>query len=238
MQPRNRVTATKMDLPARGRRTSTAQRRDARSGSVREGARGPYARGVERRRALLEAVLRIVTRDGVAAVTHRAVAAESEASLRATTYYFATKEDMIREAFRFFCEQSLEQIDATSQRYLGRDVGPGDAVAMIFENVLKEWDNPNTSWVAEFELILAIAREPSFAPEYRAFQRRLDLGLKTTMRRIGSSDPARDARIVLAFLRGFELEQLSRPDRKTWQRKMRADLSRLVTSLLDARVLA
>ena len=212
---------------------SASEARNASSGGAREGARGPYARGVERRRALLEAVLRIVTRDGVAAVTHRAVAAESEASLRATTYYFATKDDMIREAFRFFCEQSLEQIDATSQHYLGREVGPGDAVAMILENVLKEWDNPNTSWVAEFELILAIAREPSFAPEYRAFQQRLDLGLKTTMQRIGSKHPARDARIVLAFLRGFELEQLSKPDRKSWQRRMRADLSYLVTALMD-----
>ena len=195
-------------------------------------ARGPYARGVERRRALLEAVLRIVKREGVAAVTHRAVAAESEASLRATTYYFATKDDMIREAFRFFCEQSLEQIDATAAHYRDRAVGSGDAVAMIFENVLKEWDNPNTSWVAEFELILAIAREPAFAPEYRAFQERLDTGLKWTMERIGSTDPVRDARIVLAFLRGFELEQLSRPERKAWQRKMRSDLAHLVDSLL------
>jgi AcrR family transcriptional regulator len=176
-----------------------------------------------------------VTRDGVAAVTHRAVAAESEASLRATTYYFATKEDMIREAFRFFCEESLAQIEATSARYLDRDVAPGDAVAMIFENVLKEWDNPNTSWVAEFELILAIAREPSFAPEYRAFQLRLDAGLKTTMQRIGSKNPTRDARIVLAFLRGFELEQLSRPDRKVWKRRMRSDLSHLVAALLGSK---
>ncbi len=232
MQPRNRATAPKLDLRTKRRRTPTSPQRDASSGGAREGARGPYAPGVERRRALLEAVLRIVTRDGVAAVTHRAVAAESDASLRATTYYFATKEDMIREAFRFFCEQSLEQIDATSQRYLDREVGAADAVAMIFENVLKEWDNPNTSWVAEFELILAIAREPSFAPEYRAFQRRLDLGLKTTMERIGSKHPVRDARIVLAFLRGFELEQLSRPERKAWQRKMRADLSHLVSALL------
>jgi DNA-binding transcriptional regulator YbjK len=177
-------------------------------------------------------VLRIVTREGVAAVTHRAVAAESEASLRATTYYFATKDDMIREAFRFFCEQSLEQIDATGEAYRNRPVRPGDAVAMIFENVLKEWDNPNTSWVAEFELILAIAREPSFAPEYRAFQERLDAGLAQTMEKIGSREPARDARIVLAFLRGFELEQLSRPDRRAWQRKMRSDLAGLVDALL------
>ncbi len=225
MQLRNRATASSGGLGPTGRPASTSEGR---------GPRGPYARGVERRIALLEAVLRIVTRDGVAAVTHRAVAAESKASLRSTTYYIATKEDMIREAFRFFCERSLEQIDTTSRRYADREVGPGDAVAMIFEIVLKEWDNPDTSWVAEFELILAIAREPSFAPEYRAFQRRIDLGLTMTMQRIGSHNPARDARIVLAFLRGFELEQLSRPDRKRWQRRMRADLSYLVGALLDS----
>jgi len=166
MQPRKRATATKVDRPASRSRTNGSERRNAVAPGAQEGVRGPYARGVERRKALLEAVLRIVTRDGVAAVTHRAVAAESESSLRATTYYFATKEDMIREAFRFFCEESLEQIDATSERYLDREVGPGDAVSMIFENVLKEWDNPNTSWVAEFELILAIAREPSFATRF------------------------------------------------------------------------
>ena len=223
-----------MAAPAGRARKGRGRVSDRNGGDVpaNERARGPYARGVERRRALLEAVLRIVTREGVVAVTHRAVAAESESSLRATTYYFATKDDMIREAFRFFCEQSLEQIDATSQRYRNRPVASGDAVAMIFENVLKEWDNPNTSWVAEFELILAIAREPAFAPEYRAFQDRLDEGLQLTMERIGSKDPARDARIILAFLRGFELEQLSRPERKAWQRKMRSDLSHLLESLL------
>ena len=221
-------------------RTGVRTRRDSRNGRngavgrafEKEGVRGPYARGVERRRTLLEAVLRIVTADGVGAVTHRAVAAEAGASLRATTYYFATKEDMIREAFRFFSEQSLEQIDAVGRHYLGRRVGPGDAVELLFRTIQKEWDNPNTSWVAEFELILAIAREPSFAPEYRAFQERLDTGLKEMMKRIGSRQPTRDARIVLAFLRGFELEQLSRPDRKSWQRKLRSDLTHLVTALL------
>ena len=200
--------------------------------------RGPYARGVQRRRELLEAVLRIVARDGVAAVTHRAVAAEAEAPLPATTYYFAAKEDMIREAFRFFAEQSIEQIDEVSERYLDRDVGPEDAVALIFETVVQESRNPNTSWAAEFELILAIAREPSFAPEYRVFQDRLEEGLRTAMRRIGSSHPARDARIVLAYLRGFELEQLSRPDRRSWQRRLKSDLTGLVAALVEPGVSA
>lgn len=195
--------------------------------------RGPYAPGVQRRRELLEAVLRIIARDGVAAVTHRAVAAEAEASLRATTYYFAAKEDMIREAFRFFADQSMAQIDAVSERYPMHGVGPEAAVDVIFATVVEESRNPNTSWAAEFELILAIAREPSFAPEYRVFQERLDKELQTAMRRIGSRHPARDARIVLAYLRGFELEQLSRPDRKSWQRRMKADLRGLVTALVE-----
>ncbi|MBW2244938.1 MAG: hypothetical protein JRH01_23405 [Deltaproteobacteria bacterium] len=195
--------------------------------------RGPYAPGVQRRQELLEAVLRIVARDGVAAVTHRVVAAEANAPLRATTYYFTAKEDMIREAFRFFAEQSILQIDETSKQYLDRDVSPEDAVSLIFETVVQESRNPNTSWAAEFELILAIAREPSFAPEYRAFQERVDEGLQLAMRRIGSRHAARDARIVLAFLRGFELEQLSRPDRKLWQRRMKADLRGLVQALIE-----
>ncbi|MCP5060726.1 MAG: TetR/AcrR family transcriptional regulator [bacterium] len=205
------------------------------SGPGKRGSqRGRYATGVQRRQELLEAVLRIVARDGVAAVTHRAVAAEAEAPLRATTYYFATKEDMIRDAFRFFAEQSILQIDEASERYLDRDVGPEDAVSLIFETIVQESRNPNTSWAAEFELILAIAREPSFAPEYRAFQDRIDEGLQLAMRRIGSHHPARDARIVLAFLRGFELEQLSRPERKSWQRRMKADLAGLIAALIKS----
>ncbi len=45
--------------------------------------------------------------------------------------------------------------------------------------------------------------------------------------------PTRDARIVLAFLRGFELEQLSRPERKSWQRRLKTDLAHLVTALVE-----
>ncbi|HEB90447.1 MAG TPA: TetR/AcrR family transcriptional regulator [Deltaproteobacteria bacterium] len=232
MQTRNRLRSD--PRRERGQRSSGI-RASGRDAEKNEGVRGPYARGVQRRRTLLEAVLKIVAVEGVGAVTHRAVAAEAGASLRATTYYFSTKEDMIREAFRFFSEQSLEQIDAISRHYRDREVGPEDAVEMLFKTIEKEWDNPNTSWAAEFELILAVAREPAFAPEYHAFQKRLDVGLQEMMRRIGSPRPVVHARIVLAFLRGFELEQLSRPGRRAWQRKLRSDLTHLVRALLTHR---
>jgi len=196
------------------------------------GERGPYAPGVQRRRELLEAVLRIVVRDGVSAVTHRAVAAEAGASLRSTTYYFATKHDMIREAFRFFSARSLERIDATARAARGREGNAEAAVDVIVDDMLRESRDPTTSWTAEFELILTIAREPAFAPEYRQFQARLDAELQSVMRTLGSPDPTRDAGIVLGFIRGFELEQLSRPDRKSWRRSFKRDLIRLVNALV------
>jgi len=76
----------------------------SRDGARREPGRrrGPYAPGLQRRRELLEAVLRIVGREGLAAVTHRSVAREARASLPATTYYFASKDEMLHAAFQQF----------------------------------------------------------------------------------------------------------------------------------------
>jgi len=56
------------------------------------------ARGERRRRAILDATLALVGREGTAAVTHRAVAAEAGVPLAATTYYFDSKEELIRDA--------------------------------------------------------------------------------------------------------------------------------------------
>jgi DNA-binding transcriptional regulator YbjK len=47
-------------------------------------------RGEARRTAIVDAALRLVARGGPRAVTHRAVAAEADVPLAATTYYFAT----------------------------------------------------------------------------------------------------------------------------------------------------
>ena len=48
------------------------------------------SRTAAKRNEVLDAALRVMTRDGIRAVTHRAVAAELGHSLRATTYYFAS----------------------------------------------------------------------------------------------------------------------------------------------------
>ncbi len=60
--------------------------------------------GIERRQALLEATLRLVAREGIRAVKHRAVASEAGVPLAATTYYFDSIEQLLTESFRFWTQ--------------------------------------------------------------------------------------------------------------------------------------
>lgn len=56
------------------------------------------ARGRERRAAIVAAAGRVLIRDGVAALTHRAVAVEAGVPLGSTTYYFADRPELVRAA--------------------------------------------------------------------------------------------------------------------------------------------
>ncbi|MDP4505136.1 TetR/AcrR family transcriptional regulator [Nonomuraea turcica] len=57
------------------------------------------ARGRRRRAALLAAAVDLLTDGGFAAVTHRAVAERAHLPLAATTYYFASRDQLLAEAF-------------------------------------------------------------------------------------------------------------------------------------------
>ncbi len=74
------------------------------------GRRAARAGSEQRRRAILEAALRIITRDGVRAVRHRAVAAEAGVPLSATTYYFKDIHDLIADTFTLFVEDALAKV--------------------------------------------------------------------------------------------------------------------------------
>ncbi|MEU4560263.1 TetR family transcriptional regulator C-terminal domain-containing protein [Actinoplanes sp. NPDC023936] len=62
----------------------------------------------ERRRELAGAVWRVITRDGVAHVSMRTVAAESGWSSGALRHYFATRDELLA----FACEQVLTRVTA------------------------------------------------------------------------------------------------------------------------------
>ncbi|CAH0991404.1 hypothetical protein SIN8267_01508 [Sinobacterium norvegicum] len=85
-----------------------------------QGRKTQRLKGEQRRVAILEATLRIISREGVKAVKHRAVAKEAGVPLAATTYYFKQLGDLINDAFYLFVEntqanqQQLEQQSFTA----------------------------------------------------------------------------------------------------------------------------
>ncbi len=62
----------------------------------------------QRRLAILHAALRVLIRDGVRGVRHRAVAKEADVPLSATTYYFKDIHDLIADAFALFINETMQ----------------------------------------------------------------------------------------------------------------------------------
>src|SRR6266851_217399 len=61
-----------------------------------------------RRREILAAALRVIGAGGPDAITHRRVAAEARVALGSLTYYFESRDDLVRQAFRFYLQRSSE----------------------------------------------------------------------------------------------------------------------------------
>jgi len=76
-----------------------------------QGRKAARAKSEHRRRLILEAALRIVAREGIRGVKHRAVAKEAGVPLASTTYYFKDIEELISDAFMLFAEKSQKVLD-------------------------------------------------------------------------------------------------------------------------------
>lgn len=70
----------------------------------------------QRRKAILEAALRIIISDGIRSVRHRAVAKEADVPLSATTYYFKDIHELIADSFTLFAERAMEEVVKPFQR--------------------------------------------------------------------------------------------------------------------------
>ncbi len=114
-------------------------------------------RGEERRERILRATLQVIARDGIGGVTHRSAAAEADVPLGSLTYWFATKDDLLREALRLFVDDETERL-----RRVGEGLTEGmdpEAIADRFGEVLESGDG--TAQVAQFELYLEASRNPA-----------------------------------------------------------------------------
>ncbi len=190
-------------------------------------ARTNYAQG--RKREILEAALKVVAKGGADSVTHRSVADVAQVPLGSLTYYFESREDLIREAFRLYIAEAMAFLQE-----LQRDVPPSTPtglVDMILELMAREFASPD-SVRAEYEMILHAARDRTVALEFAAWERSMEEQLAASLSAMGTRQPQSAARTIVQLVRGSEIVQIA--GRSESPRDLRNRLLTVVNALIPA----
>ncbi|TRX75526.1 TetR/AcrR family transcriptional regulator [Pseudomonas mangiferae] len=177
----------------------------------------------QRRQAILDAAMRIIVRDGVRAVRHRAVAAEAAVPLSATTYYFKDINDLITDTFAQFVERSAEMLGAfwanmeddlkvfeaaASGDRASRRRQAENMVEMAIGYVTGQLRENREMLLAEQAFRQEALLNPALRELAEAHRRILYRGVDQFFRIIGSAEPAQDAQILTALILRMEYQGL------------------------------
>ncbi|HEX2071356.1 MAG TPA: TetR family transcriptional regulator [Thermoleophilaceae bacterium] len=165
-------------------------------------------RGAARRRALLDAAVRVIGRGGIAAVDHRAVAAEAGVPLGSTTYYFDSKHDMVARALEHVADREAERLRAESEGG-ALDVGPELLPERLADVVIEIWAGDRVTLLAQYELYLESARRPDLRPAAERWDAAYRDFLQHGLELLGAPDPEHRARLLCAGLDGLLLDHVA-----------------------------
>jgi DNA-binding transcriptional regulator YbjK len=206
------TSATEKPLPYQGRKTSRAK-------------------SEHRRRVILEAALRIVIREGVRGIRHRAVAKEADVPLAATTYYFKDIQELIVDTFTLYTEKALSVVNRFTDQFYQplQNLAGGDMESLAadgeisdeaLENILNYLVQQLTQYLREQigEARDMLVAEQAFRYESIVNQRISELALlhrrvlfdkiEAFMRLVSSPAPKEDAEIVLGLFHSLEYSAL------------------------------
>jgi TetR/AcrR family transcriptional regulator, regulator of biofilm formation and stress response len=165
----------------------------------------PKGRGEARREKILRAALRLIGQRGPEAVTHRAVASVAGVPLGSTTYYFATKEDILEEAMLMAAEREVARLQGL--------IGENQTVEGWIEALVGQLSAPTPAdryrKLAAVELVVEAARRPVLRAQLREWQSVYVRMAEDGLRVAGSAAPSVDAPLLVAALVGLDLAQLS-----------------------------
>ena len=153
-------------------------------------------RGEQRRNELLRATVGVIERDGVAAVSHRAVAAVADVSVASITYHFATLDDLLIATLSWAAEDLAAELHGRGSELGAR---PADELARLIEHGVVRRRGRT---LALYELYLYAARRPELREVAATWLEPL-----TEIARACTADPQK-ARLLVAALDGLLMQAL------------------------------
>ena len=180
-------------------------------------------KGLRRRRELLEAVIRLVERGGLEAVSYRAVAVEAGVPAASISYYFDGLEAMVDEALEDFVANQIERLEAL-------ELGPGrmSADELAAAVVAALWDQ-RAGVRAQFALYLAGEERPALRGAARRCVASYERLAHQTLSAAGIAGAEALAPVVVALIDGMALRRPSL-GREEAERQTVAALLALVAS--------
>jgi DNA-binding transcriptional regulator YbjK len=175
---------------------------------------GPRAEASRRtREAIVAATVRIVAREGVAAVTHRRVAAEAGVALSSTTWHFATKADILEAALHRTARREVDGMRAIADRLGGRDFDPAAWAEELGEWLIDQVTADREIAVALYRLQVELLGSAGAAQVHREWGEGLRALGERVLEHSPTTTPELDIRLVVASLDGLRMGVISAGER-------------------------
>lgn len=166
------------------------------------------------RERILAATLELIAAEGLDAVRHRRVAEIAGVSPGSTTYHFASRGDLVEEAFTYYLDQASAVLDSLAEPIAEGD-DPVDALVGYITALLAREFRTAGLVQAEYELILHATRSPELARKLAEWEDAHAARFEQFLASVGAAHPPASARVLVAVIRGLEVDGLIHPGRRT-----------------------
>jgi TetR/AcrR family transcriptional regulator, regulator of biofilm formation and stress response len=189
-------------------------------------------REAPRRRAIIDATIRILRTEGPGGVTHRAVAQEAGVPLAATTYYFSSKDELLEESLQLLAGEEAERLEALSAAILAQEVRPEELPAIAAAGLAALLQSEYELTLPKFEIYLEAARRPGLRPCSERWIEAFHGVAEAALRSAGAPDPSRGARLLVGAVDGMLLQRIAVSDDPPDEAELAATLERLLAALV------
>ena len=158
----------------------------------------------ERRRALTRVLLDLVAERGIEGASIRALATAAGVSIGTVQHYFASKDDLLRHAYRQMAAEAGEH----AERRAGAAATPADALREVLLELLPLDRRRERALRIGLAFGVRALQSSDLAAELQRDTRELLDGLRELLAAAGAADPRREAIAVMALNDGLSSQLL------------------------------
>lgn len=165
---------------------------------------------VDRRSYLLDAAIAVLGESGIHALTHRAVDAAAGLPAGSASNHFRTRDALLGAVVERFAARERANWEDIAARAC--PVTPKELALALSQFALQATGAQRTLTMARYAILIEAGLHPSLRAQLTAAGARVNAWFTNWIRIAGSTDPHRDAPIVMNHWTGLVLHQLANPD--------------------------